>query len=203
MVRRRSCRLLAECRPIPAVETVSCQHRLNPAQSRRARARCDPLLRPAYLPGSHHRCLPAEAGIAVPNGVWRVMSPPCPERPPAPSAPGSAHLVPSWRIPLAGLQAEPERLRYEVIHLQPADQGQHVAALLIGDGPSGPGERASGLFQRQAIFSYLDKVIRQPRLLGAPGGLRGGSAGHTAARADLRSTPHPRVSLRVSRGDPG
>jgi hypothetical protein len=58
-------------------------------------------------------------------------------------------------------------VRYEVIHRHPAGQGQHFPALLVGDGDRVLGQRADDLFQRKALLSHLDEMVKQPGLLPA------------------------------------
>jgi len=55
--------------------------------------------------------------------------------------------------------------------------GQHVPALLIGDGDRVLGERTGNFLQRQAVFADLDEVVEQP--------------GPLAAQAVLQRDQHP------------
>jgi hypothetical protein len=75
----------------------------------------------------------------------------------------------SWRQvglhPVSGARAEAQCVRHQVVDLHRAGQGQHVPALLVGDGDLLLGKRASDPLQCQAVLANLDEMMKQLRLL--------------------------------------
>jgi hypothetical protein len=55
----------------------------------------------------------------------------------------------------------PERTRYQLIHLHRAGQGQHVAAFPVGNADLVLCERADDVFQRQALTPTSTEVVQQ------------------------------------------
>ena len=107
-------------------------------------------------PGRHR--LPR---IHLPSRYFRrpASEPPSPSSRPPQTTSSLASTCSPW--------AEPERAAYQIVHLHPAGQRQHVAPVLVGDFSPVLEECAADFLQREPVFAHLDEVVKQLCMLSA------------------------------------